>query len=123
MLTSFGVELLDGSLRGNRFTLSVITAVSSGSVASGAVAARHAVQVELRGIRSQQLASAVDPRAQQGCSGTTQGGGTLGEEGAGFFESRVLTCLTYTSRRGSQHRGQTAEHEDTKARNTKLYRP
>jgi hypothetical protein len=26
-----------------------------------------------------------------------------------FFESRILTCLTYTSRRGSQHRGQTSE--------------
>jgi hypothetical protein len=41
-----------------------------------------------------------------------------------FFESRILTCLTYTSRRGSQqHRGQTAEQEDTKARKAKLQRP
>ncbi len=40
-----------------------------------------------------------------------------------FFESRILTCLTYTSRRGSQHRGQTAEQEDTKARKAKLRRP
>ena len=40
-----------------------------------------------------------------------------------FFESRILTCLTYTSRRGSQHRGQTSEQEDTKARKAKLQRP
>ncbi len=40
-----------------------------------------------------------------------------------FFESRILTCLTYTSRRGSQHRGQTAEQEDTKAQKAKLQRP
>jgi hypothetical protein len=40
-----------------------------------------------------------------------------------FCESRILTCLTYTSRRGSQHRGQTAEQEDTKARKAKLQRP
>jgi hypothetical protein len=39
------------------------------------------------------------------------------------FESRILTCLTYTSRRGSQHRGQTAEQDDTKARKAKLQRP
>ncbi len=35
-----------------------------------------------------------------------------------FFESRILTCLTYTSRRGSQHRGQTSEQEDTLTRVT-----
>jgi hypothetical protein len=35
----------------------------------------------------------------------------------------LQSCLTYTSRRGSQHRGQTAEHEDTKARKAKLQRP
>jgi hypothetical protein len=35
------------------------------------------------------------------------------------FESRVLTCLTDTSRLGSQHRGQTAGQEDTKARKNK----
>ncbi len=40
-----------------------------------------------------------------------------------FFESRILTCLTHTSRRGSQHRGQTSEQEDTKARKAKLQRP
>jgi len=40
-----------------------------------------------------------------------------------FLKSRILTCLTYTSRRGSQHRGQTAEQEDTKARKAKLQRP
>ncbi len=40
-----------------------------------------------------------------------------------FFKSRILTCLTYTSRRGSQHRGQTSEQEDTKARKAKLQRP
>jgi hypothetical protein len=45
-----------------------------------------------------------------------------GEKGF-FFESRILTCLTYTSRRGSQHRGQTSEQEDTKARKAKLQRP
>ncbi len=40
-----------------------------------------------------------------------------------FFKSRILTCLTYTSRQGIQHRGQTAEQEDTKARKAKLQRP
>jgi hypothetical protein len=33
------------------------------------------------------------------------------------FQSRVLTRLTYTSRQGNQHRGQTAGQETTKARN------
>jgi hypothetical protein len=48
----------------------------------------------------------------------TRAGGT-----SFFFESRILTCLTNTSRQGSRHRGQTAEQEDTKARKAKLQRP
>jgi hypothetical protein len=31
-----------------------------------------------------------------------------------LLPSRVLTCLTYTTRRRSQHRGQAAGQEDTK---------
>ncbi len=39
-----------------------------------------------------------------------------------FLRSRVLTCLTYTNRRGSQHRGQTTANKETLRPEKQSYR-